>query len=213
MIDTDEFILEHFGIKGMKWGVRNAPEGASASEKAKVERHRSNVKKASIILGSAAVAGALVVGGVYAKKHFNVKMSDIPRPKAHVKKMAESLAKEPVDMIHVSRGRMVGYSFLRNGGMKDAVTEMDAAGFGQGRAAGWFKRYGKDGEKVAAVFADPLGRKDHAGRMVLHDIVLPKEMAKNVNNADEVRDLVWPNIKDLFSAFYNSHPEDYGPGF
>jgi anti-sigma-K factor RskA len=75
---TDEFILEHFGTKGMKWGVRKAPKNARKADKEKVERRRKNVKRASIVLGSAAAATAIAVGAMYAKKHMTVPVRKIP---------------------------------------------------------------------------------------------------------------------------------------
>lgn len=110
MIINEDVYLEHYGKKGMRWGVRNnsnSKKQALTSE----EKDKRN-KKLAIILGSAAAVTAIGVGAYYAKKHFNVKVSNIPKSTKTVQNFAKSLADEPVGIMHSSRGRNRGYAFF-----------------------------------------------------------------------------------------------------
>lgn len=192
--------LEHHGIKGQKWGVRKQ----QTSNESNKSGGWSNKKKAAVILGSAAVAAGLIVGGVYAKKHFGVKTSDIKGSSETAKKFAQSLAKEPVAIVHSSRGHSKGFHFLQRGGLDNPLKELERAGVGDSTPVGTFKRYGDNLEKVYASFHDPLGRKDAAGRLIPHEVFLPESLAKGVNNHDEAVKKAWPLIKDTYDAMYKS---------
>jgi hypothetical protein len=209
MIDVDDYILEHYGVKGMKWGVRNKKKVSNKNNKG---TNKNSVKNASIVLGSIAAAAAIGIGAAYAKKHYDVKMSDVPKSKPLVENFASAMANEPVDIMYSSRGRDKGYAFLRDGSLENPSTEFVNSGLAE---AGYesFKRYGDDNEKIAARFTDPLNRKDFAGRPIGHDVILPKSMTENVNNIDDVVEKTWPLIKDIFQGFYESQPGSYGPGY
>jgi uncharacterized protein (UPF0333 family) len=213
MIIDDDIYIEHFGTKGMRWGVRNAPKNASKSEKQKIDRKRSNVKKASIILGSVAAVGAIGAGAYYAKKHFGAKVSDMPKSAESIKKFADSMAKEPVGIVHASRGRNRGFTFPQRGGLNNPLKEYDTSGLSNINSTTSFKRYGDANEKIAARFLDPIGRKDESGRIIPHDVMLPKSMSKGVNSIDDVVKVAWPHIKDVFGALYESKPDTLGPGY
>lgn len=198
-IQQVEDFLSHHGVKGQRWGIRN-------------ENKRNKQKNAAIILGSAAAVTAITVGAIFAKKHFGVSATNLPKASPVVKNFAESMANEPVDILHASRGREKGFMFLRDGGVTNKLQEFDSAGFGDS-PSGYFKRYGSRGEKVAVTFDDPEGRKDRSGRIIPHNVILPESMTKNVHNAKDAEKVAWPLIQDLFRAMYHTHPDNYGPGF
>jgi hypothetical protein len=207
---TDELVhdfLEHHGVKGMKWGVRKKEDSTGWSNK----------KKAAVIFGSAAAVTALAVGAVYAKKHFGVSTSNISKPAEATKKFAESMAAEPIGIVHASRGQSVrsGFTFPQRGGLSNPLAEYDKAGL-QNMAPGSFKRYGDRNEKVAAIFLDPLGRKDQAGRIIPHEVVLPEDLAKGLHTNEDVVSKIWPIIKDVYEPFYKRHESSnspFGPGY
>lgn len=208
MTITDDDVydyLEHFGVKGMKWGVRK--ERTSSSPDSSQKEGWSNKKKAAVILGSAAVAASLIAGGIYAKKHFNVKMANLPKSSAPSKKLSESLAKEPVSLIHASRGKTIGFSFLQRGGLEDPLKEYMRSGLESAdieQSKKFFSRYGDRNEKIALRFMDPLGRKDQSGRAIPHEALLPESLAKGVNSHEEAVAKVWPLIKDTYEAIYDA---------
>lgn len=210
IIDEDAYI-EHFGVKGMRWGVRKENKSSSSTTKIKEEKPNRN-KKAAIILGSVAASAAIAAGAIYVKKRMNVSVKETAKASETAKTFSKALADEPVGILHSSRGHGRGYAFLQGGGLKNPTKEAIEAGLDKADV-GFFKRYGSNGEKVAARFADPLGRKDRAGRAIGHDVILPKSMAKDVHNIDDVEKVAWPKIKPLFDAFYKSEEGTYGPGF
>jgi hypothetical protein len=216
MIDdfaVDEF-LAHYGVRGMRWGVRRDKESSGANSDKAESSGMSRQKKAAIVLGSVFAVAAVGAGAYYAKQHFGVSVSSIPTPKDSTRKFTESLAREPVGIIHSSRGRNRGYAFLRDGGVDGLDQFMsEEAGFGGGQNHGFFRRFGPDEGQIAATFRDPLGRRDRAGRDIVHDVVLPRSMAQDVRSIDDVQRVAWPQIRDLFGAFYESEQGSYGPGF
>lgn len=79
-VDDPNDFLEHFGIKGMRWGVRkNTQESTSNSEgKGKSHRNRNLAIAATVAVGAVATA-------VILKKHGNSKLyhdysKDYPNP-------------------------------------------------------------------------------------------------------------------------------------
>lgn len=61
---TREEALAHFGVKGMRWGVRNTP--SSTSTKTSTKKRRSTKKKAAIGVSVLAV-GAVVTAAILGK--------------------------------------------------------------------------------------------------------------------------------------------------
>lgn len=199
MIEEDAVnaFLEHHGVKGQKWGLRN--KGKSSNEK----KPWSTQKKATVILGSVAAVATITAGAIFAKKHFGVSVKNLPKSLEGAK-FAEGLVKEPTDVIHATRGKHSGFGFLRRGGINNPVGEIEKAFGGQERSAPYFKRYGDNLEKVAGVFNDPHGRKDFAGRTIPHEVILPKHLSEGVHNIDDLQKKAWPLIKNTFNALHDS---------
>lgn len=199
----DDVELEHFGVKGMHWGVRKSEE-SSGDKEAKT----SGKKKAAIIIASAVGVAAVLAGAAYVL-HRNGVFGDILASDVSVKdtakKFAESMAQEPVGIVHSARTKRKGFTFPQRGGLSDPFTEWSNAGFtSDGDSRNVFRRYGSRLEKVAAEFDDPHGRLDQAGRLITHTVMLPEGMAKNVHTLEDVVNVAWPLIKDKFDAMYDS---------
>lgn len=205
---TDEDIyeyLEHHGIKGMRWGVRKQQSSSNESNKSE---GMSTKKKVAIGLGSAALAAGIIAGGIYAKKHFGTSTSSI-KDVSSGKKLAESLIQEPTSIIHSSRGHSKGFHFLERGGLNNPLLERDIAKVSDSTPIGTFKRYGNNLEKAFVSFHDPLGRRDAAGRVIPHEVFLPKHLADGVNTHEEAVKVAWPLLKDKFDAMYKATTKKY----
>lgn len=197
--EVDEF-LEHFGIKGMRWGVRK--ERSSSNEPKPPLDKKALVKKVAIGVGVIAVA----VGAAYAAKSIsqsgNVPVSSLSSATIDRGKKAV-VAIEPTSILHSTRGRNKGFTFLKTGGTPTPLAEYDAAGFSVGSSGDYFRRYGNANEKVASRFADPNGRKDRAGRPIFHEVIVPPSMSNDINSVKDVVDKIWPMVKDDYDAFYD----------
>jgi hypothetical protein len=110
---------------------------------------------------------------------------------------------EPTDIIHATRSRTKGFQFRAKGGLSDPFMEWSKNDDGSSMGPA-FLRYGDRNEKVVGTFLDPLGRKDQAGRVIPHTVILPEHLSKNVHNADDLFNKAWDLIKDDFDKFYDA---------
>lgn len=100
MNETDVFILEHFGTKGMRWGVRKARSETSGNGqgKTKEEKRSRNKKIAAAVLVTAGVGATAVI----LSRNHNLKMKDIStstKRLADVRKLIHSNGSKPVSRI------------------------------------------------------------------------------------------------------------------
>ena len=208
MMDEAES-LYHYGVKGMRWGKRKATEESEPKTKRTPEERRQLAKKVAIGAGILAAVAATAYVGYQLSTNGKVSVRDIAKTSTDTKKKAEDFAKkfmEPDDFILSTRSRDHGHTFLKKGGLPDAMYEYERAGFGHGRAnehGEFFSRYGQNSEKVAARFTDPEGLKDRASRPIFHEVVVPKSMASQISSLDDVREKVWPLLKDEYRRFYD----------
>lgn len=199
----------HYGVKGMRWGVRNdkrrsgtvSKRGRSKSVE-KANQSRIDKKKVALVVGAAVGVAAIAGGAYYAKQHFGVKISDIPTPSDKTKDFVEKTL-EPSSPIHASRTKNKGFKFFKDGSLDSPMSEYNKAGFANNTDPTMFKRYGDNNEKVALRFEDPLGRKDFAGRVIPHEVILPKTLADGVETLQQGIDKVWPSIKDSYGDLYD----------
>jgi hypothetical protein len=193
--EVDDF-LEHFGTKGMKWGVRKE-RTTGENDRAPVDK-KALAKRVAIGAGIlAAAAGAAYLASQNYKSTSTNSLSDSSiRAGSH---SAKVIASEPTSIIYSGR-RNSGTSFLKTGGVPSAIQEYDKAGFSDSSGE-MFKRYGSNKEKVAAKFLDPDGRKDSSGRPIYHEVIVPASMSQNLNSVDDVVKETWPHLRDSYSEF------------
>ena len=180
--EVDEF-LAHFGVKGMRWGVRK--DRTTASEDNTGSSHKK-LKVAGAVLGVAVIAA----GAVYVAKHGGVSASSLSSSNGEkAKSFVEDLVKEkePTSIILTSDDR----GFIRKGGLSDPIHEYEKAGFNTRIGTNEHRRYGSSNEKVAVAFRDPRGLKDASGRPVLHQVILPKAHASGITDFESAKSKAW----------------------
>ncbi|MGC5343622.1 hypothetical protein [Streptomyces sp. DT171] len=104
-----------------------------------------------------------------------------------------------MSLIWATRGRTWGFRFLRDGGFTDPLRVYDEAFSGVGDQPEVWRRVAKKG---ALRFPDPLGRKDRAGRVIPHEFVVLGPLVDEVDSADAARQLVWPQVADVFARVW-----------
>ena len=209
MPDTDDF-LAHYGVKGMKWGQRKARDKTSAStssdvdsKTAKTSARREKAKKVAIGTGLLIAAAGTAYVGYTLHKNGSLPTSKLPQTKPEVKKKVESIMTEPSDLIFATRTRGQGISFVRKGNLPDPLLEYDR-GFGSDSGEkNVFRRYGDNNEKIAVSFDDPDGRKDHAGRVIPHEVIIPKSMSAGINTHAEAVAKAWSILGPKYSEDYD----------
>lgn len=203
---TPEEALSHYGIKGMRWGQRKTADiSADTTAPAQTKVPMSNKKKVAIGLGvlvAAAGAGyavhSLTKGGGLSVG--SLKNLDVGKAGA---KAAEKSLQPPTDIIHMARGKNRGMAFHRQGDTPDFFSVFDKLGMNEDGAGNNFFKRAEDGSGlIAARFVDPLGRSDFAGRPIAHDVVIPRSMTSGLNNLEDVKTKIWPQIQPTYDQFY-----------
>lgn len=205
-IIQEEDELAHFGVKGMKWGVRKErPSGADPTAEAKSAHRKEVAKKVAIGTGILVVAAGAAYATYAMSKHGSLPIDSLSKSATTTGKSAiDKVLSDPTDIIHSSRGRELGYRFVKQGGLKDALHEYESAGFTGSEGGDVFRRYGAHAEKIAARFTDPEGRKDQSGRPILHEVIVPSSMTDGINSLEDIRQKIWPLLKTEYDAVYNT---------
>ncbi|SOC56446.1 hypothetical protein SAMN05421879_107188 [Ornithinimicrobium cerasi] len=107
-------------------------------------------------------------------------------------------------LIWATRGRNWGFRFLRDGGLADPLPTYDGAFAGIGTGTSAYKRVGTT---VAVRFPDPAGRKDSAGRVIPHDLVVLPPLSSDVHSVEDALQRVWPLLAEEFERTWDSDPD------
>jgi hypothetical protein len=103
-------------------------------------------------------------------------------------------------LIWATRGRTWGFRFLRDGGGDpDPLVVYDRVFSGVEDEREVCRR---DGEEVALRFPDPEGRKDAAGRVILHEFVVYPPLADQINSVEDGLRLVWDPVADEYNRVW-----------
>lgn len=102
-----------------------------------------------------------------------------------------------MSFLWVTRGRVWGFRFLRNGGFDDPLPIYDAVFSDVGQKPAALIRHR---DAVGLRFPDPEGRTDRSGRIIPHDFVLSGELAERIITVQDGIREVWP----LVAAEYES---------
>jgi hypothetical protein len=102
-------------------------------------------------------------------------------------------------LVWATRGRSWGFRFLLDGGFADPLQSYERAFAGTVGESTVCRRVGT---QVALRFPDPLGRRDEAGRVIPHDIVVLSPLADDVRSVEDGRRLIWPRLADVFAGVW-----------
>ena len=104
-----------------------------------------------------------------------------------------------MSLIWATRGRNWGFRFLRDGGFEDPLRVYDVAFSDVEDAPEAWRRVAVATDRMVALrLADPLGRRDRAGRVIPHDFVVFPRLADEVHSVEDGLRLVWPLVADQF---------------
>lgn len=103
-------------------------------------------------------------------------------------------------VIWATRGRSWGFRFLLDGGFSDPLATYEQAFAGTEGQSTVFQRFS---DRVAIRFPDPEGRRDGAGRVIPHDIVILPPDAAHIDSPSEAHSLVWPFLAAIYAKLWD----------
>lgn len=106
-----------------------------------------------------------------------------------------------MNLVWATRGRAWGFRFLLDGGFDDPLPIYDSAFSGTDGESTVYRRIAS---RVALRFPDPLGRRDAAGRVIPHDLVVLSPLADEVRSVEEGVLVVWPLIADVYADVWDT---------
>ena len=209
--DVDVF-LEHFGIKGMHWGVRKDRGTSSQPAQAKTPfdhtKRNRNLKIAGAVIGAAVITA----GAIYVAKHggvssFHIGSKETQAGKRFVEKALAPEAPKLTGVVHITGNKFLSDATRRKGGLTDILPEARKAGFandygGVDLRPGNMRRYGDRLEKIAVSFLDPQRRTDFANRPIVHQIILPEHHAQGIVNFEQAKSKAWDLVRHEYEKFW-----------
>lgn len=216
----EEAYLRHFGVKGMKWGVRKKDDSSSESKGSSESNAPKDPGRFSLkdpkVRRAAMVAGGitLVVAGAFVASRMSngMKTSEItPETVAKGAEKVEKIFQRPDDIIYLSKAhRESGVTkggmpstllrFVSKGGTDDYFDIFDQAGLNSDDFRPDTMKKMSNGD-VAAILGDMMGRVDTAGRRVTHAVLIPADKAVGVNTFEEVVSKFGPELERRYQSF------------
>ncbi|AKK02968.1 hypothetical protein [Corynebacterium epidermidicanis] len=102
-------------------------------------------------------------------------------------------------LMWATRGQNWGFQFLEDGGELDPLPTYKRAFANKTDVAEFV---GVGSEFTAARIMDPLGRTDHAGRVIPHDFVLRGKMAEGIHSIEDVQEIIWPIVAEKYDEIW-----------
>ena len=197
--------LEHYGVKGMKWGIRKerptAGDKESTGKESTFSWKNPKVKAAATaVVGVTAIVAAAYIGSKSSVNVSSILPSDISAGKEAVDKIFE----KQKDIIYVSKpyrgsGKRTTLGFVNQGQTKDFFSIFDEAGLNDDHAPGYFSKLSNG--SVATVLSDAFGRVDDAGRKIPHIVLIPKDQAVGLDSIEDVIDKFGPRLESEYQQF------------
>lgn len=190
----------HYGIKGMKWGVRKEEP---TSTEAPSGNKSSRAKKIAIGVGVLAVVAGAGYASYALNKNGSLSLGDMrSRTSSRAAPATRKVLKEPTSVIHLARGKNRGLTFQKKGDTPDFFKVFDKMGMNTNQEHEFLQKASDGSGRIAARFIDPEGRRDRSSRPISHDVVIPRSMSDGINSLDDVKSKIWPHLKDTYDQFY-----------
>lgn len=197
--------LEHYGVKGMKWGIRK--ERTTAGDKESTGKESTfSLSNPKVRAAAAAVVGVTaIVAAAYIGSRSNVKISSISANDLSAGKEAvDKIFEKQKDIIYMSSpyrgsGKRTTFGFVNKGQTKDFFSIFDEAGLNGNQPFGYFEKLSNG--SVATVLSDMFGRVDDAGRAIPHVVLIPPEQAVGLNSIQDVIDKFGPRLESEYQQF------------
>ncbi len=200
---VDDF-LAHYGVRGMKWGIRK--------ESSNGPRKPLTKKQKLAVAGTAAAGVTAIVAGAFIAARYNVKLKDM-KVSSEAKAKAEKILETPTDYIYVSKpfrgsGTRTDLKFVSKGQTKDFFTIFDKAGLNDtDKGPGYFRKM--DNGDVAAVLSDMFGRVDDAFRPIPHIVLIPANKASGLNSIQDVIEKHGPELEKRYLSFVEDRLKNF----
>lgn len=192
--NPEDYELVHYGVKGMKWGIRKDRPKMTRAEKV------AAAKKAAI--GTGILLGAVGSAIVAAQlgTHGGEKVDDL----GDQSKVADDLP-DLENLMHFTRTKNRGFSVFNDGNHPKPMTMANKI---MGDDWDTSDKLMDTDRGLGVLLTDPEGRKDRAGRDIPHLIIMPNSMRDEIRSVDDVREKVWPALKDDYAAVYDQPEYD-----
>ncbi len=114
-----------------------------------------------------------------------------------------------MSLIWATRGYTWGFTFLCTGGLADPLPTYERCFPFDADDPPSLRRVG---DRVALRLADPEGRCDRSGRIIVHEFIVDGDDAGRLVDLDDALARIWPRVRDTYAAVWDLPDPPEPPG-